>query len=161
MQSFFPNCVKGWNKIDDEIRNSNSLGIFKEMLFTLIRPIKRTMFNIHDPIGIKYIFNLRIGLSPLKYHKYRHNFQDEHSGLCNCNQANEDSHHFLLKCIRFTIARNDLLNQVQPILRARDLIQHLDNLDLYLYGLEQLSEIENKKVIIATIKFIKQTGRFL
>ena len=54
-----------------------------------------------------------------------------------------------------------MLNQSRPILRARDLIQHIDNLDLYLYGLEQLSEIDNRKVIIATIKFIKQTGRFL
>ena len=161
MQSFFPDCVKAWNKIDDEIRNSDSLGIFKERLFTLIRPMKRSIFNIHDPTGIRHIFNLRLGLSPLKYHKYRHNFQDEQSGLCDCNQANEDSYHFVLKCTRFTIERNILLNQVRPILRARDIIQHIDTLDLYLYGLKQLSEIDNQKIIIATIKYIKQTGRFV
>ena len=40
------------------------------------------MFDIHDPTGVRYLFQLRVGLSPLRYHKKRHNFIDTPSNEC-------------------------------------------------------------------------------
>ena len=37
--SFYPNCLSEWNKLDPEIRQSSTLGIFKKKLFKLSRPI--------------------------------------------------------------------------------------------------------------------------
>ena len=68
MNSFFPNCVKSWNNIDDELRNSEALDRFKSNLLSLIRPAKKDIF------GIKNIFRLRLGHSQLKVHKKRRDF---------------------------------------------------------------------------------------
>ena len=32
------------------------------------------IFGIHDPVGLRYLFQLRVSLSPLRSHKFRHNF---------------------------------------------------------------------------------------
>ena len=74
--SFFPDGVIFWNAIGPELRGSESLSIFKKNILKIIRPRKRSIFNIHNPNGIRWIFQLRVGLSPLKSHKKRHNFQD-------------------------------------------------------------------------------------
>ena len=41
-----------------------------------IQPKKRSVFNVHDENGIKYIFQLRVGLSSLRAHKRNHKFKD-------------------------------------------------------------------------------------
>ena len=43
---------------------------------TIGRPIQNPVYNIHDPMGIKYLTKLRLGLSHLNDHKFRRNFQD-------------------------------------------------------------------------------------
>ena len=35
-----------------------------------------SIYNIHKPLGVKYLTRLRIGYSHLKEHRFRHNFQD-------------------------------------------------------------------------------------
>ena len=39
------------------------------LLTSVIRPKIRTTFGVHDPLGIRYIFQLRMNLSPLRNHK--------------------------------------------------------------------------------------------
>ena len=82
MNSFFPNCVKSWYNIGDQLRNSVTLSKFK--IVSLIRPPKKAAFGIHDPNRIKLIFRLRFRLSQLKYHKRRYNFLDTPTDLCDC-----------------------------------------------------------------------------
>ena len=50
MNSFFPHCVKSWNTIDDRIRNSDTLNIFKHRLYSLVCPIKKATYSIHNPV---------------------------------------------------------------------------------------------------------------
>ena len=38
--------------------------------------MQNSIYNIHDPMAIKYLTRLRLGLSHLNDHKFRHNFQD-------------------------------------------------------------------------------------
>ena len=52
------------------------LAKYKLKFLNLIRPPKKSIFGIHDPCGIKLLFQLRVGLSPLKGHKKNHNFLD-------------------------------------------------------------------------------------
>ena len=106
----------------DVLRNSETTSEFNSHLFSLIRPSKRDINGIHNITGIKHIFRLRLGLSHLKSHKNRHNFLDT-PDLCDCRAAPEDSFHFVFKC--------KLLNDVQIKLRRYDLINLLDNLDVY------------------------------
>ena len=71
--SFYPDTIRCWNKIGPELRNSPNLNSFKLRILALVRPPKR-IFNIHDPIGMKWPFQLRVGLSPLYAHKLNHEF---------------------------------------------------------------------------------------
>ena len=73
--SFFPYSVNEWNKLTCDIRNSNSILIFKISLLGFIRPNSYSIFNINDPKGLKYLTRLRLNFSHLREHKFRHNFQ--------------------------------------------------------------------------------------
>ena len=74
--SLFPYMIVKWNKFDVTVRNAKSLLIFKNLLLKIGRPIQNSIFKIHDPLGIKLLTRLRLGLSHLNEHRFRHNFQD-------------------------------------------------------------------------------------
>ena len=42
----------------------------------LVRAPPKRIFDIHDPIGMKWLFQLRVGLSHLYAHKKNPNFSD-------------------------------------------------------------------------------------
>ena len=74
--SFFPSTVIEWNKLDKSIRNSQSVSTFNKQILKFIRPSPNSSFNVHNPHGIKLFTRLRVGLSHLREHKFRDNFQD-------------------------------------------------------------------------------------
>ena len=68
--SFFSSTLSEWNNLDCKIRNSGSQEeIFKKNLLNFIRPCANSIFNIHDPYGIKLLTRLRLGLNHLRDHK--------------------------------------------------------------------------------------------
>ena len=76
--SFYPDSVICWNELGPEIRKSETLSIFKSNYIKTIRPIRSSIFDIHNPDALRYIYQLRVDLSPLKAHKKRHGFTDTH-----------------------------------------------------------------------------------
>ena len=99
--------------------------------------------------------------NPLRRHKKRHNFVDTPSDKCHCNHGIGDSNHFLFSCHLFATQRVTLTTSVNAILQKYNL-NHLGNNDhLYLYGHETLIIAENKLIILSTLKYIKETGRFV
>ena len=58
------------------LRNAKSFLIFKNSLLKIGRPIQNSVFKTYDPLGIKFLTKLRLGLSHLNEHRFRHNFQD-------------------------------------------------------------------------------------
>ena len=79
------------------------------------------IFGIHDPAGLRYLFQLKVGLSPLRSHKYRHNFTDTTSDICHCNQGIEDTNYFLFSCPDYAILRGTLAASVINILQKNNL----------------------------------------
>ena len=75
----------------------------KSHLLSLIRPKIKSTFGIHDALGLRYLFQLRVNLSPLRSHKKRHNFSDTPSETCECNLGIEDIRHFLFECPFYAI----------------------------------------------------------
>ena len=74
MNSFFSDGIKACNKVIVNFPNMPPINILKSHILSLIRPEKKSIFNIHDPLGLRYLFHLRVGLSPLRSHKNRHGF---------------------------------------------------------------------------------------
>ena len=137
-----------------------SLRLLKNDIISLIRPESKSFFKIHDPTGLRYIFQLRVRLSPLKGHKYCHKLIDTPSGTRQCNQGIEDTRHFLLSCPFYTVQRVTLVTSVKEILLKANLIHLEDQLKLYLYGDNSINNADNKKILLSTIKYIKETQRF-
>ena len=94
------------------------------------------------------------------YNKKRHNFLDTPSDNCPCNHGIEDVNHFLFFCHTYTTHRTTLSTRVLEILSKYNL-NHLDKQShLYLYGHHSMTSADNKKIILSTISFIRETGRF-
>ena len=121
----------------------------KEYMNTFLPP--NANIGIHDPIGLRYIFQLRVTLSPLRNHKFRPNFEDTPSDTCSCNQGNEDTNHFLLFCPIYIMTRAKLVASVTNILQKHNLNYLGDESHLLLYGHGSLSSFENKQILLSTI----------
>ena len=78
------------------------------MLF--IRPLYFGTFRIHNPVGLKLLIRLQLGLCHLDEHKFKHNFRDFLNLLCACNLEPETTFHCLLCCHLFQIEWRTLLN---------------------------------------------------
>ena len=126
----------------------------------LVRPVRKSIFDIHDPKGTRFLFQLRVGLSPLKYHKWKHNFIDTPSDSCSCNTGVENTRHFLLECPLFDIQRIHLMTNVRSILQKYNLENKENDPNFYLYGNSSLHISDNKKVLMSTINYLKKTKRF-
>ena len=113
--SFFPSAVIEWNKLDQNIRNSENLFIFKKKLLKFIRPSGNSVFRCHNPKGIKLLTRLRLGLSHLREHKFKHGFLDSLNPICSCGQNIETSTHFLLHCSNYSNERLTFLNIIRNI----------------------------------------------
>ena len=79
---FFPSTITEWKKLDLDIRNSDSLNVFNLSLLKFVRSVANSVFEINNPCGLKLLRRLRLGLSHLCYHKFRHNFQDFINPIC-------------------------------------------------------------------------------
>ena len=132
----------------------------KTHIITFFRPKAKSIFGIHDPLGVRYLFQLRVCLSPLRSHKRRYNFIDTPSDICHCNQGVEDTSHFLFECSSYAAERATLAASVIYIL-LRNNLNHLGNqVQLYLYGHVSISDTDNKDILLSTMKYIKDTRRF-
>ena len=113
--SFFPNSLSEWSQLAPEIQNSESIEVFKSKLLSFIRRSKRSIFNVNDPEGVKYLTRLRLHLSHIDEHIFRHGFLDTLNPLCNCSLQVEDNEHFFLHCLNFENARRSLFMVVSSI----------------------------------------------
>ena len=160
--SFYPNCLSEWNELDPEVRQSPTLGCFKKKIQSLIRPPLQPVYSIHDPKGLTILTQLRVGLSKLNLHKFKHNFKDTLNPLCLINDGVEDTEHYLLLCRRFDEQRKDLLDTVSILLQPLG-FQNLSSqelLKILLYGDERLPLKSNTMILEASINYIYATERF-
>ena len=157
MNSFFPDAIASWNILINHFDDVSSFDILKKHINTLFRPETKSTFGIHDHVGL---FQLRVSLSPLKSHKWRHNFTVTPSDICPCKQGIEDTSHFIFSCPLYAIQRATLTASVINILQKNNLNYLGNQSKLYVYGHPSINSTENRKSIISTIKYIKDTLRF-
>ena len=113
--SYFPTAIKEWNRLDIDIRKSDSISIFKKRILNLIRPLPNKLSNPHNPQGLKLLTKFQLVFSHLCYHKFKHNFLDIINALCSCGSDIETTPHFLLYCPNFMEYRNNFLNKISKL----------------------------------------------
>ena len=159
--SFYPNCLSEWNELCPEIRTAPSVAIFKKKLLSKIRPPAKSVFGIHDPIGLSYLTQLRVGLSKSNLHKFKHNFRDTINPMCPSNDGIESTEHFLLLCPSFEVQRRNLLAGVFALLRPFGYIDLSNEVltQLLLFGDKGLPNDVNRNILELTLLYIHTTGR--
>ena len=83
--SFLPYAIKEWNKLDPVTINAETYASFQKVLLNFIRPTRSSTYKIYDPLGMKLLTRLRLGLGHLSEQKFRHNFADSLKPLCSCS----------------------------------------------------------------------------
>ena len=160
--SFYPNCLSEWNKLEPELRLAPSIAVFKKKILSIIRPPAKSVYGIHDPKGLSYLTQLRVGLSKLNFHKFKHNFRDTINPMYPTSDGIEDTEHFFLLCPSFDVQRQDLLAVIVELLRPFVSITDFSNdalTQLLLYGNQELSYDLNKNILKLTLRFIHESGR--
>ena len=56
--------------------------------------ISNLIYNTFNLVGLKYLTCLRLKLSNLSEHRFKHNFQDCINPLCSCSLEPESNSHF-------------------------------------------------------------------
>ena len=157
--SYFPYCIQEWNKINVSTRKF-PFTIFKNFLLKSIRPKPRSVFNLHNPNGLKHLTRLRLGLSHLREHKFKHNFQDSINPLCSCGGDIETTEHFFLHCQHYNHLRPTLLNSLVNIDPSLTNMNNKEMINSLLYASSKLDSFLNNKILACSIKFIISTDRF-
>ena len=136
---------------EPELRHAPSVAVFKKKLLDNNRsPPAKSVFGIYDPKGLSYLIQLRVGLSKLNFHKFRHNFGDTVNPMCPTSDGIEDTDHFLLLCPSFDVQRQDLLAGIAELLQPDKQIGDLSKdalTQLLLYGDHNLFNHFNRSTV--------------
>ncbi len=154
--TYITNVLYEWNMLTEDKRNSSKMTQFKCNLLKLIRPSKNSLFGICDPFDVRQLTRLRLGLSVLNEHKYRHDFQCTNA-ICAYNAGIEYNAQFFLHCPFFASMWNDLLGELSCFPNN---VNPNDLFEVLLYGNSDFNEMENRMILEASIKYINATKRF-
>ena len=126
------------------MRQSKTLLTFRNALIKIGRPIPKPIYNVHNPVGLKLLTRLRLGLSHLNQHKFSHNFQD-----CLNTQT------YVYSNIRST-----LLNELQSI--DINLLNQENDIvvEVLLYGSTKFDNNQNFRLLSFSIDYILKSDRF-
>ena len=147
-KSFLPSCIREWNELPLDIRNSTSLASFKYKLNADTIKIPKYYSTGNRSLQI-YHTRLRTKCSSLKQHLFSKNMIP--NPLCEWGMV-ETTKHFLLECPRFTQARTVMIHTLSPFC-----IPSLNNL---LFGDDKLDFHQNKLIFLIVQHFISESKRF-
>ena len=157
--SFFPWTINKWNKLNFNIRTS-SFNIFRANLINIILPISYSVFGIFNLLGLKLITRLRLGLSHLNEHRFKHNFNDCINPLCTCSLDIESTVHYFLHCNYYNNARISLLNDLNSVDRTLLSLSDSSLVNVLLYGGPQFDDSQKTYILNSSIKYILISDRF-
>ena len=134
--------------------------IFKKIILQFIRPSPSSILNCHNLKGVKLLTRLRLGLSHLRDHKFKHSFQDSLNPICNCGTDVETTTHCLLHCPLFSDERLILINNIRNI--DNNILNLNDSRfsEVLLFGNSSFNNTKNTSILNTTIEYIVSSKRF-
>ena len=124
------------------------------------RPSTNSVFDIYDPYGTKLLTKLRLGLSHLNEHKFKHGFNDTINPVCIWGGDTESINHVFLHCPEYCEAKQTLFDNIQSINKML-LSQNKSSLThLRLYGDPKRNSNVNAFIFNSATEFTLSSGRF-
>ena len=111
--SFLPSTVRAWNDLPVELRNSESLDIFKNRLNASITKPPKYYSTGQRTLQIHHT-RLRTKCSSLNSHLFSKNIIEDPSCLCG---ALENIQRYLLNCRLYTVHRNKMINGISNLIQ--------------------------------------------
>ena len=158
--SFLLSTIKEWNNLDPHIRKSKRISIFQSNILKFIRPKPNNVCYCHNPKGIRLLTRLRLGLSHLCKHKFKHSIQDCLNPLCLCGNEIEISTHYLLHCLTYTNESMTLLNKIKSINCSIFEFSDAVVTKILPFGDNTLSDSSGTLISYSTIDYIISTKGF-
>ena len=88
----------------------------KKKILNFVRSRSNDVFHVIHQKGLIFLTRLRLGLSQLREHKFKHTFLDTLNPICTCGFDIEILNHLFLHCPRFTNGRQNLLLKIERII---------------------------------------------
>ena len=155
-QSYFPSTTKLWNTLDLNLRQLPTLPSFKSKLHQ--KYFQPKTVPSYFSVGVRYLSvlhaRLRTKCSSLNSDLFKSNLVP--SASCSCGYKNECSEHFLLYCNKFNLLRNNMIIELNML----DMGGLPVNIDILLFGNDDLSVEINTFIFSCVQKYIKDTRRF-
>ena len=152
----FPSVAIEWNKLDSSLRKVKSFTDFNNNILIFIRSKPNSVFNFNNSKGLKFVTRLRLRLSLLREHKFKHSFQDSTNPLWSCSLDVESTIHYFLQCPLFTIKRHTLLNTISQI-DNKLLDNNESNLTQHLFCNPYRDTKTNTEILNATVNYVLTT----
>ena len=144
-----------------QLKNSAILNTFKKKLLNFTQPCANSICNIHNPLGIQLLTRLRLGLSQLYEHKFRHCFQDTLNPLCECSKDIESTMHFFLHCTNFLIPRQTLFQKIRNIDDSILSQSETQLTQTLLYGNQNYHSSINRLIILSEYLILTERFKYL
>ena len=158
--SFFPSTILDWNKLEAGIKEAKTKHIFKNKLLNKIRPKRSPYFGLQNNDKVRYITMLRLGLSPLRAHKFKYGFQDTSDPFCLVCESTEDTEHYLLHCKSYSLSRTSLMYRVSEIIQTDiSTLPKRTMVSILLFGMEGMTLEENCCILNYVVDFIEKNKR--
>ena len=143
-----------------KLRNSKTFFAFKKSILKFVRPSSNYISNYHSPKVIKLITRLRLGLSHLREHKFRHNFQDAFNPICSCGDDIETTTHDLIHSPIYLDESRTLLDNLESI--GENIYNENDSQisELRLIGVSSHNDASNTCILNATVLYILVNNKF-
>ena len=150
--------MREWNQLDETIKNSPTISVFKREIVHFVRPSKK-LFGIHDIERVQLLTRLRVQFSDGHEHKFRPNFRCS-SPMCLCQTGIENNEHFFMHCPRHNNHRRDHLGRISNVVDIDIRTFSQQTLQFTIIGKSRFSFDTNRHIIESTITFTKSTSRF-
>ena len=150
LSSFLPSSLQYWNNLDNSIKLSTTLNIFKNAMNPNLES-RPSYFSFGDRKFNILHTKIRYQCSPLNYDLFRARLID--NPVCNCGHPCENAYHYFFECQQYADMRNILFLYLYPLTVEI-------NLDLLLNGNEHLPGDSNRELFRHVQNFMRSSRRF-
>jgi hypothetical protein len=165
--SFYPQSIDDWNKLDLQTRQVKTIETFKEHQKRNCGYRMNTLYHQYPSKAVTNHTRLRLGLSGLASHRCDYNHIDNPKCPL-CTSKREDPIHYFLTCPAHAMHRDEFMRDICQILHSIEDFrvdfrsQRFRNqfIDIILKGTNLLNEADNRNFFEIAQKYIKNSQRF-
>lgn len=151
-RSIFPDCIRLFNSLPCEVRNSLTMNDFSSKISEQSLP-NRLFYGFSRKLGIIHA-QFRMNCSNLNGHLFSLHVIDDPT--CICSNEIENCEHFFFHCHMYIAQRENFLASIREVCNGCPI-----TVNLLLFGNEDLSEVINLQLFALVETFIFDSNRFV